>query len=871
MPESNKSVSEDKNGSEQPTSLVKGVREMARKDDAPSHTTLGENVKPKEYSIVFEPDFSTFKFKGDETIKADIRSPTTTIMLNAKELDIGKVVVKTADGEQQAEVKIDAKEQTAELTLKTAVSGPVEIKVEFTGVHNDGMYGFYRSEYTNNGKTGNLLSTQFEAADARAAFPCLDEPELKAKFNVSLIIDKKMEAISNMTVKEERDAGNGKKVVTFEESPKMSTYLLYLGVGEFESIEDSLGGLKIRVVAAPGKLHLAALPMQYAKELVRAYEDYFDIKFQMPKLDLIAVPDFAAGAMENWGAITFRENALLCDDKTALANKQRIAETISHELAHQWFGDLVTMKWWDDLWLNESFATFMGYKMVDKIIPKWEIGLQYVNQVIAPAFSADALKSTHPISVHVSSPGQIDGLFDEISYQKGGSVLYMLEDFVGEDIFRKGLQIYLKKHSYGNASKSDLWSAIQEAAEKEGKNIPVTKLMEDWITKPGYPIIEVSKTKDGFRLRQQRFTLASNESGEWLVGMHYATAGGSTRTLMDKQEIEIKDPSDWIKLNIGQKGLYRVQYSPDILEKLGEMIRDKKMDSMDAWGVEGDLFALARSGRTKMEDYLKFVSAYCMDVGYPVNAGVSSHLNWLHDMTRGTPNEAKARDAVIDFHSGVLKRLGWDERPGERSTDTMLRSTAIASLGIAGDSATVAKAQQMFSDFTAGKGDININIRRAIYSIVAWNGDQRTYDKFVELYRKEARPDEKLRLLAAIGSFKDLGLVSQALEFSASKDVRLQDSYIIPVYAASVPGGKEVVWEWSKTNWQSLMRKYSSGGHMLDAFVENMDGVRDQKLQADVAAFFSNPANMRDDIEKTIAHTKERIEANIKFMHTNAV
>ena len=452
---------------------------MAAKSPRVGHQTLGDNVIPLRYSLSFEPDLKAFRTQGSEVIECIARKATKSIKLNSKETEIVRAAVKSGNALQDARIRKNQKLEQIELILDTAVKGPIEIRVDFVCLNNDKMYGFYRSKYSVDGKEKYLLSSQFEAPNARAAFPCFDEPGFKAIFRLSMKIDKNLSAISNMPIISEKPVSETKKLVEFQETPKMSSYLLYLSVGEFEFRQDTLGKLMIRVITTPGKSGFSALPMRYAKESVKWLQDYFGMDYPLPKLDFIAIPDFAAGAMENWGAITFREIALLGDEKTALPNKQYIAGVVAHETVHQWFGDLVTMKWWNDIWLNESFAEFMSSKAMDELHPEWNLGMQYIESTVGTAFAADSLRSTHPISVKVDNIGEIVSIFDAISYQKGGSILRMLEDYVGADVFRAGLRIYLKKHAYSNATKSDLWDAIQQAANEAGKRTDVSDVIEE--------------------------------------------------------------------------------------------------------------------------------------------------------------------------------------------------------------------------------------------------------------------------------------------------------------------------------------------------------------------------------------------------------
>ena len=395
------------------------------------HQTLGDNVIPVNYKLCIEPNFKTFKFNGDCTIAVKIKKKTSTVLLNAKELKIKSAAVLSGKKEVRCAFSLDGKLERLSIKTEEPISGAATLRISYQGIHNDKLYGFYRSKYMEGKRERYVMTSQFEAPDARAAFPCFDEPGFKATFDLSLLVDKDMTALSNTPRKSSRKVGS-RKLVTFLTTPKMSTYLLYMGVGKFEAIGDDAGRVRTHVITTPGKKELGKIALDYGKRLLAAEEKYFGIDFPLPKMDLIAVPDFAVGAMENWGAITFREYGFLTDAKQASAGiKQRICEVIAHELVHQWFGDLVTMKWWDDLWLNESFATFMSYKIADTVFPELKMLLNYYETRFPSAFGVDAFKSTHPISVNVNSPEEINSLFDMVSYSKGSTVLNMLEDFVG--------------------------------------------------------------------------------------------------------------------------------------------------------------------------------------------------------------------------------------------------------------------------------------------------------------------------------------------------------------------------------------------------------------------------------------------------------
>ncbi len=844
---------------------------MSTADEQGKHYSIGENVRPVNYRLSIDTNLKTFKFKGNVVISAKVRESTKAMTLNAKELKIFGIVVKDKKNEQKATFSTDDKNEELAIKLKEPVSGDIEITIDYEGINNDKMYGFYRSSYTNGKQKGHILTSQFEAPNARAALPCFDEPEFKATYDVSLTIDSNLDAISNMPVKATKKIGK-RKIVTFETTPIMSSYLLYLGVGKYDYTTDKFRNIKIRIITTPGKKHLAKMPMEFAKKILPDLEKYFGVKYPLPKLDFIAVPDFAAGAMENWGAITFREIDLLGDEKeTAVTIKQGIAETMDHEMVHQWFGDLVTMKWWDDMWLNESFATFMSYKSVDRLYPEWKEMQEYYTDTITSALTADALKNTHPISVNVNTVAEIEELFDAIGYEKGGSVLYMLENFVGSEIFRKGLTRYLKTHSYSNATRRDLWGAIQEEAKIAGKNLPVIEIMSDWLTKPGYPLINVKRNSDGsFQLEQSKFTISGTSDGTWKVPVNYITSEGPGSILLDAASARINTKSEWIKLNYKQAGVYRVKYENYNLARVGKLIKSKDLDMVDACGVENDLFAFARSGMIKLEDYVSFVGRYCLEAEFPLNMSISSHLMWFITMGYGESFIKDAKRLSIKLNNRTLERFGWNRREKESTIDTRLRAMSISALALSGDKDTIEKVQRMFSAYVDKREKLDTNLRARVFEIVAFTSpDQKKFDMFLNDYKNEKLPEDKIKAVQALGMLGDPALVRKALSLGTSDKIRLQDSYIIPRMAAGNPFAKGVLFAWEKENWQALMKKFDPATRMLLSYVAVLGTMRDKNTRDDVAAFFANKKNMRDDIRKEVLKALEKMDANIAFIDTN--
>ena len=845
-----------------------------------SANRLGDIVKPISYKLFFNTDFKDFVYEGTEEILVSISKPTHSIKINSNKIKFKYAKIMSGGASQDCSVKIDQKNKVATLSFNKAVSGQATLLITFSGINNEDMYGFYKSGYVNqNGKKEYILTSQFEAADARAAFPCFDEPSFKATFDVTMEIPKEMRAISNMPVESE-SASKDRKTVKFIKTPKMSSYLLFLGVGKFESASTKLGNLKINALATPGKKQLCYLALGYAKKFIAFYENYFRIKYPLPKVDLIAIPDFAAGAMENWGAITFKETAMLGTQKgSSVSYKQQIAETVAHELAHQWFGDLVTMEWWNDLWLNESFATYMSFKAMEAVFPEWQMDIQYFDEVIATAFSADSLLHTHPISVDVSTPEEINEIFDEISYEKGGTFLHMLEDFATPDVFRAGLHSYLKTHSYSNATKYDLWNAIYEESIK--KSMPSGKFIKEfantWLDNTGYPIIKVNEGQKKARLSQQRFIISKPvssivDSQKWIIPIKYLSASKERFSLMTNAGLEIAHEENGVlKLNFKQDYLYRVMYGERSLEKLGLAIKSGKLSGLDAWGVENDLFALMRSGNVKAADYMRFVNLYCMGAGYPANASILSHIDWLEFMLHGTTLYGEVKSLGLAFAGEILKNTGWSKKKGEKNIDSLIRSHSIRLLGQLGDAGVINKANSIFAKYASGRGDIDPDLRSSIYATCAANGGSKLFETILSMYKKAKNPEEKRRLLQTFGYFAGRKEIGKALRLCMSSEVRLQDSFVIPVVMSGNPAAFVEMEKWTYDSWPELMKKYEVGTHMLPRYIDNLSMCSSEKQYSKVESFFRAKGNFRGDIKISLQKTLERIKANSTFRSKNGI
>ena len=827
--------------------------------NSPKHVQL----KPVNYALRFEPIFSNFTFLASEVLDVYVKKPTNTIRLDAAELLIKKCSVMYGENTINAKTRLDKKAESLTILLPKKISGRVKILIEFSGILNDRLVGFYRSKYLDkSGKIKYLATTQFEAADARRAFPCVDEPEAKATFDITIIAEKHHTAISNMNLVSKRQMGS-KIEYKFARTPIMSTYLLYLGVGEFEFLTSKQGKVQYRIVTTKGNSKKGRFALDLCKRLVASYEKYFGIKYPLPKLDLIAVPDFASGAMENWGAITFRETILLYDPKTSSTQtKQFIAEVVSHELAHQWFGNLVTMKWWNDLWLNESFATFMATKFVDRFYPKWKLWDQFLEDTMNTAMGLDALHSSHPIDVKVKLPSEIREIFDAISYDKGGCVLRMLEHYVGEDKFRQGLRAYLKKYSYQNAKGDDLWNEIGKAAR-----MPVRAMVNSWIGQVGFPLVEVQTKNSTLILNQKRFVLEKKgkQNGLWYIPVSIKSGKKTITKLVTKQQEYLRFNANDIVVNSGRSGFYRVKYSQDLLYNLKSMIVAKEISHVDRWAAQNDLFALCVSGDEQSKTYLEFANAYENEDDYIAISNVASNLFSLYLRTIDEPFSYMIKNIAHEFFKKVFYRLGWDAKKNEPHTNALLRAQVIGALGRLDDGEIIDEANKRFVKYVKDSSSLNPDIQGTVFSIAAWNGDLRTYAKLLALYRKAKSQEEKMRFLSAMCSFKDPKLLLMTLKFSQTDEVRSQNMHLPVVQTAANYYGKNILWPWLRQNWKRIRVKVGAGSPLLNRIIASISAVATDKMEQEIRSFFrSNPT---PGTERTLEQTLERIRINSAFLN----
>ncbi|MGC8597528.1 MAG: M1 family metallopeptidase [Thermocladium sp.] len=723
-------------------------------------------MQVNKYDLYLDVDYDKLSYRGN--VKIDMSSEPP-LSLNAVDLSILGVKV---DGKA-----IDYVYDGKAISIKSPVERSIE--VEFEGKVPDLLMGIYRAPY----EGGYMITTQFEATGARRMFPCIDHPAYKAIFKVTIRVKDGLDVIFNTPPRSVVKDGD-KKVIEFQETPRMSTYLLYVGIGKFEEIKDKLGSVDIIVATPPGKAKRGAFAMDVAKRVIKYYEDYFGIPYQLPKLHLIAVPEFAAGAMENWGAITFRETALLADENSSEGERRRVAEVVAHELAHQWFGDLVTMKWWDDLWLNESFATFMSYKAIDNLFPEWRHWYDFLLNETGGAMMRDSLSTTHPIHVPVNKEEEIEQIFDEISYGKGASILRMIEAFIGDEAFRAGLRNYLKAHEYDNATAGDLWSSLETASGK-----PVIKIMSEWINKEGYPVVTVTKEGDNARLSQARFKLAGDEEGKWPVPLTYYINGRRESLLME-ESATIKGPISSIKLNINQTGFYRARYWD------WEVAWRGAESPIDRWGIAADIYAHLLQGGIKLRDYLAFISRFRKEEDYLPAWEVSSQLSTLFAINMATRTES------AEFHRSQLRLL--EGRSDANSV--LLRGIVAMRLAQVDDEYAKSIASDIFR-FES----LDPNMRRAVATAYAVTGEK-PFETLASLYSRLRNDEDRIKVILSMMAIRDPAEYALALGLLLSGDVKRQDVGSAFAVGAYNPFVRRLTLSWLKININKLRQLYQATG-----------------------------------------------------------
>ncbi|KAG6391170.1 hypothetical protein SASPL_148922 [Salvia splendens] len=874
---------------------------------------LPKFATPKRYDLKLNPDLSACKFTGSVQISVDVVSDTKFLVLNAAELSISSNSVKFASANkvlEAVEVELFAEDEIAVMEFKESLPiGVGVLTMEFEGALNDNMKGFYRSTYELNGEKKNMAVTQFEPVDARWCFPCWDEPACRATFKITLDVPSDLVALSNMPITEEKQNGN-LKTIYFQESPIMSTYLVAVVVGMFDYVEDNTPeGINVRVYCQVGKSSQGKFALGVAVKTLGLYKEYvvcitcavttryFDVPYSLPKLDMIAIPDFAPGAMENYGLVTYRETDLLYDENhSAAANKQMVVTAITHELAHQWFGNLVTMEWWTHLWLNEGFATWISYLAADSLFPDWKVWTQFLVEC-SEGLQLDGLAESHPIEVDINHASEVGEIFDAISYQKGASVIQMLQSYLGPESFQvddlRGLASYIKKYAYSNAKTEDLWSVLQEESGE-----PVNKLMNSWTKQIGYPVVSVKLNGQSLEFEQSRFLFTgSHGDGQWVVPITLCSGSYDARksflletkskTLDVKDLLGVSVPSGhhWIKVNVEQTGFYRVKYDEGLSAGLRNAIERKYLSTCDRSGILDDYYSLSMSCEQSLTSLLALMSAYREEPEYTVLSNLitvaSTVAKIVADASPELVGDVKlffinlfqnSAEYVIRDFSVLLStqclmgwRLGWDPKPGESHLDSMLRGELLKALASFGHEATLDEANKRFRIFLEDRNttvlppDLRSVLAVYVAVILGVNKSNKSgYDSLLRIYRETDLSQEKTRIL---GSCRDPEIVQEFLDFLLSSEVRSQD---VLVGVSVSRESRETAWNWLKANWDDLTKTYGSGfliAHIISAIVSPFSSY---EKAAEVEEFFSS--RMMPNIARTVKQGIERIHINAAWV-----
>ncbi len=807
---------------------------------------LPNTVTPERYEIRLTPDLFAATFAGEERVFLQVHEPIQRIILNAAELELQTVEINGSDGRgMKGAVSLDVENEQATFDFPESLTpGRWSLHIAFAGILNDKLHGFYRSSYKDNsGLEKTLASTQFESTDARRAFPCWDEPAFKAVYQVTLVIDSGLTAISNSrVVRENVLPESGKKEVVFADTMKMSTYLAAFIVGEFEATGPAMvHTAPLRVWAVPGKVHLAGFAREIGRFSLSFFSDYYDIAYPGDKLDLIAIPDFASGAMENLGAITFRETALLVDEARATRSElERVADVVSHENAHMWFGDLVTMKWWNGLWLNEAFATFMEMLAVDAWKPEWRRWDSFTVSRAA-AMQVDGLRSTRSIEFPVGRPEEAAGMFDVLTYEKGASVLRMLEQFLGAEAFRDGIRLYLRRHEYGNAETTDLWDALEDSTLK-----PVRALMDSWIFQAGFPLITIERDGKGLILWQSIFQyLPNSESPErkWHVPIFLRThtkRGEVHQTLLltePRIRVELPDDVESIVVNAGGHGFYRIRYSDDLMAALKEGLQ-KNLLAVERFNLVNDAWATTLAGLSPLTHYLNLIGLFLDEADINVWASVIASCHQLNRILDDHQNRALQKKTQNLF-GGALERLSWSPREGEAELVRQLRGDLIGALGILGDDGSCQeRARSLFSDYEKNPGSVERNLIPALVAIVAHTGDGQDYEKFYAKFKKAETPQEETRYLFALAGFRGRELIDRTLALTLNGEVRTQNSPYLMRGILLNKDAREKAWLFLKEHWDEMLRQYPDNS--IPRMLEGIVGLVTPTLEADVTEFFAH-------------------------------
>lgn len=787
-------------------------------DFATTPGKLPKQVVPEEYTIRIAPDLGKFTFAGSETIKLNVRQPVRQLVLNALEI---KITSASVDGKAipPSAIKLDPKEELLTIALASELpAGPHSLELKFTGKINQQGQGLYYAPYQEQGTGAKkiMLGSQFQATDARRFFPCWDEPSFRARFQLTVVVPENITAVSNMPVEKETKIAGGKEV-RFAATPPMPSYLNVFCAGELERLSATWKNVDHGVITTMGKAVMGRYALDSSQQILTYFNEYFGMPYSLPKIDHIAVPGGFGGAMENWGGITYYESRLLFDpERSSAETKQNIYEVIAHEVAHMWFGDLVTMAWWDNLWLNEGLASWMGTKCTAKFNPDWEVWLRK-NIPRDPArryglgkesaMEGDARSTTHPIHQPVANEAEASSAFDDIAYRKGLSFITMLESFLGEEVFRDGIRKYMTAHKLSNTTTADLWNSLSEASGK-----PVGEIAAAWTEQPGFPVVKVARDPEGkITLTQGRFTVHYENAPalEWKIPLTYSVAGQAAPAslLMTSKTLDLPgaSPDRAVKLNVEGAGTYRVQYDEASWKLLlGEL---PKLSSADRANLLLDAWALVQANRAPLSHYLDLVEKLPAKDELAEREQIMQVFDFINRLLARTPQREPFQKYARSILRPSFERVGWEPKSGEPPKVVMLRGSLINALGDLNDEEIVAGCRARFQKYLADPRSLAPDLRPPVFAVVGRYADDAAWKKLHELGLKTTSIEEKQNYYDALAGTLDPKLAARTLEISLGDELPTSRAIYLVAKVARQSEHPEVAWQFAKANMKKLLAK----------------------------------------------------------------
>jgi puromycin-sensitive aminopeptidase len=822
---------------------------------------LPRHTLPGHYDIRLELDLETFTFVGSTGVDLEVVEPTDSLVLNAAEVEIKSASL--SNGAEITEIAYDDEMERATLSLGSNLEpGTYRLEIEHSGVINDQLRGLYRSVYRDSAGQEHVLATsQCQSTDARRVFPCWDEPDFKATYQTTMVVADGLEAYSNTAEIDRVTLDDGRIEYRFDKTMKMSTYLLAFIAGPFEATEPRVvRGTSIRIIVPQGNLHLTDIALENAVFCFEYLSDYYAIPYPADKLDHIAIPDFAAGAMENVGLITYRDAYLVIDpEKASQGELQNSLDVIGHEIAHQWFGNLVTMAWWEGAWLNEAFASFMELKATDAMRPEWKRWLAFANLEVPWAMGTDQLASTRPIEFEVTAPEEVDQMFDAITYGKGSAVLHMIDEFIGVENFRAGVGSYLRKHAYANTVTGDLWEGLDGASE-----YPVSEIMNTWVFQRGFPQIDVKVVDGGVRLSQRRYLVMPDETDTtiWKVPVQLRGSangdGFEVKYLLEEDEavVPVDGDIDWVVANAGGHGFYRTSYSDGLFSSL--LTHVDSLDDIERYALVSDTLGFVRNGQLSVTSLLDLVSNFTDEEEQAIWSVITGGLGLVEHHALDEAARAAFESFVSDLVSPALARLGWDVLDSDSDLQRKLRGDLIATMGnLAKDAVTIERCRSLVADLFAGAA-MDPEVATAALAVYARNGAAAEYKTLWKVYQESTTPLEQVRYLRSVATVPSREQALETMEKVLDGSIRTQDGFWVFARLLTGKAGPEV-WADARSRWDEVLA--AMPGMTRTRVVEGLPALSQPEVAADVKGFFAE--HPLPEASRPLEQKLELLDANV--------